>query len=97
MSEFESIGAVVGRIIKKIERQIENRAPKSEVIDMKTRQPFRIEQAKPGDDADKVKAIVQHCEDTIFAAAVTIRAAAGLGASLKALGDTATELRNQTP
>lgn len=66
------------------------------VIDMKTRREFQIEPVREGPtDADRVRALMQHCEDAAYTAAITTRAAAGLDAALRMLGRIADELRTQ--
>ncbi len=66
------------------------------VIDMKTRRPFRIEpEPRQPTDADRVNALLQHCEDAAFAAAVTTRSAAGLDAALRMLHRIADEIKKQ--
>ena len=68
----------------------------SSVIDMKTRQSFQIE---PVDDRirdeQRVAALLRHCEDAVYAATVTIRAASGLDAALRMIGRVAEDVRNE--
>ena len=63
------------------------------VIDMKTRQPYRIEQHEPT-DAERQAAFVTVCADSIFMHAIKIRAVSGLDMALRVLHQVADDLKN---
>lgn len=62
------------------------------VIDLKTREPWRIDQHEPT-EAERVSAFVTVCADSIFMSAIKIRAAAGLDMALRALHQAADDIK----
>lgn len=63
------------------------------VIDMKTRQPWRIDQHEPSEE-ELQAAFVTICADSIFMNAIKIRAVAGLDMAQRALYQALIDLRN---
>jgi len=63
------------------------------VIDLKTRQPFRIEQHEPT-EAERQAAFVTVCADSILMNTIKIRAVSGLDMALGVLHQVADDLRN---
>lgn len=63
------------------------------VIDLKTREPWRIEQHEPT-EAEKQAAFIGLCSDSIVISASKIRAIAGLDAALRVLHQAADTVKN---
>lgn len=70
----------------------------SNVIDLKTREPYRIAQHEPAPaptDAERVDHLAGNCETVMLRAAQMLRAALGLDATLRALGRVNTAVREE--
>lgn len=63
------------------------------VIDLKTGEPWRIEQHEPTEQ-ERLAAFTTVCADNIFMSAIKIRAAAGLDMALRALHQAADDIKN---
>lgn len=64
------------------------------VIDLKTRQPFKIEQHEPTEQ-ERQAAFVTLCADSIYMTAIKVRAVSGLDMALRVLHQIADDLRNK--
>lgn len=75
-------------ILAKLAKTIDER----KVIDMATREPWRIAQHEPT-EAERVAAFVNACADNISKNAALIRGAAGIDLALRALHQAADDLK----
>lgn len=63
------------------------------VIDMKTRSPWRIDQHAPTDEERQAAFVAERC-DELFFTAIKIRAVAGEEMTLRALFQTISDIKN---